>query len=119
MSENPLKFDPATQKNRRTNRRCHGEVRERWVHCPTCKKMYNNIKTPHCVRTKPCRERKETERTTAMINTGSCYSGWYEHLGDTPVWIESKAHLYRECVQRGLQARTLMSGGEMKRPRGA
>ena len=44
---------------------------------------------------------------TLMINTGEWAKGWYEHIDTNPVYIDSKAHLKRECEKRGLVARAL------------
>lgn len=111
--ENPLRFNPETQKNFRTSRRYFGRAKE-WM-CGDHREagwIKGGEYCPRCVA--ECRPQDGVQ-----IVTGECYRGWYEHLGPKPVWIESKAHLYRECKARGLEARCLMSGGRMRRPRGA
>lgn len=112
--ESPTKFNPASQKRQR--RSSHGHVVSCLTHCKVCRKLYDTVKGA-CKRTKKCRQYQAEERKTAMINTGECFRGWYEHLGPKPIYIESKTQLYDECKKRGLEARALMSGGVMKDPR--
>ena len=110
--ENPNQFNPATQLNRRVRRPYWGRRKE-WMcgeHPGTWLK--GDQPCPRC-------EEANVRPNFPMVNTGECYRGWYEHLDTKPIWIESKQHLYRECAKRGLSSRALMSGGEMKRPRGA
>ena len=107
--EDPNKFDPATQqKARRSHHRvaawmCGKHVKVGWIkggeHCPKCM--------------------SEHKSSHVNVNTGSAYKGWYEHIGPQPIWCDSKQDLYRACVKHGGAARSLMSGGVMKRPRGA
>jgi len=67
--------------------------------------QYNpNIKSERIVYGK-----KETGSTDKIhINTGEWVKGWYDHLGDRPVYIESKKQLAEVCNQRGLYARSIM-----------
>ena len=105
--ENPLHFDPSTQQ--RQKRKRHGIVKE-WAcgeHLREVGWLKGGQPCPRCEPVQPKRAR------------GDVYRGWYEHIDSTPIWVDSKAQLYRECVKRGKMAQVLMSGGEMKRPRGA
>lgn len=52
--------------------------------------------------------RNRQSKTTVMINVGAGIKGWYEHISDKPIYIESKAHLKRECDKRGLFAQSIM-----------
>jgi len=106
--ENPRRFDPETQHRKRQTK---GYVTARY--CSECRKWTRPQNSERC----EC-QKKQT-KDWMRINTGSCYRGWYEHLDREPVWVDSKADLYRECKKRGLEARALVSGGEMKRPKGA
>lgn len=121
MPEDPNKFDPTTHMKKHYKN--YSNVVERRQSCNTCQRIYTSYKKGkyyQCKRTKKCRDRLEEHKiSTINVISGDIYRGWYENLDTTPVWIESKAHLYRECIKRGVQARALMSGGEMKRPRGA
>lgn len=108
--EDPSRFDPATQQRKR--RKCHGSVKE-WM-CGDHRKegwLKGGEPCPGCVR--------EHKSNSVNINTGNAYAGWYEHIGPQPIWCNSKQDLYRACVKHGASARALMSGGVMKRPRGA
>ena len=116
--ESPTKFNPDTQQKKHYHT---GRISLRTEHCTVCHKLYDSFKAGkeyQCKRTKACRSKAKEVVQQLNVITGECYRGWYEHLGTTPVWIESKAHLYKECVKRGVQARALMSGGRMVAPRG-
>lgn len=115
VMENPSKFNPDTQKNRKRKLGTAGRQRL----CNTCHKWFALEKQPVCVRTKACRKELGITSAGPRINTGECYKGWFEHITTKPIWVESKADLYRQCVKYGKSARCLESGGEMKRPRGA
>jgi len=39
---------------------------------------------------------------------GDSIKGWFEHIDTKPIYIESKAHLARECDKRGLLAKAIM-----------
>lgn len=113
--ENPTKFNPDTQKNfKRTNY----IVKQRY--CGTCSKWFDPNKRPVCIRTAKCRAKLDLPIGAGPNIGRNVYQGWYEHIDPKgPIWVESKQQLYRECVSRGKEARCLMSGGVMKRPRGA
>lgn len=73
-------------------------------------------------------QKEECRKKESLLNGSGCIrpvdpdkavSGWYEHISGKPIYIESRKQLYRACIQHGVQAKALMSGGVMKRPRGA
>ena len=107
--EDPNKFDPTTQQRKH---RPSYRVKE-WL----CGK---HIKVGWIKGGEPCKGcLKEHKANTVNINTGDAFKGWYEHIGPQPIWCDSKRDLYRACVKHGASAQSLMSGGVMKRPRGA
>ena len=113
--ENPTRFNPDTQKRFRSKVGYIGRQRL----CTVCRHWFPLEKQSVCVRTKACRAEVEKQYNGPNVITGECYKGWYEHITSKPIWVESKADLYRQCVKYGKSARCLESGGEMKRPRGA
>lgn len=110
-------FDPETQHR---VKRARYNVVERF--CNVCKEWFKLEEVgEYCTKTPECREAlgiSENEYKV-YVNNGNCYKGWYEHIDSKPIWIESKAQLYHECLKRGKSARCLESGGVMKRPKGA
>jgi len=65
---------------------------------------YNpNIKSERIVYSS---QKRPTHNTN--IITDKNHTGWFDHLGDRPVYIESKKHLAEVCDQRGLYARSIM-----------
>lgn len=116
MREDPRKFNPNVgQTTGRTGRIYHGHATERL--CPThswYKTVKGGGKSDWC-------DKCEAHAAPKGVNisTSNTYAGWYEHITTTPIWCDSKKDLYNACIKHGKTARVLMSGGVMKRPKGA
>ena len=97
----------------------HGRATQRY--CNNCRGWFKLAETSHCLNPE-CVAKLEAERPAHSVNISNpdaTIAGWYEHIDTKPIYIESRKQLYNECAKRGLVAKTLMSGGVMKRPRGA
>lgn len=121
--EHRTHYNPATANGVRASHVFHGTATQRL--CLFCRKWFKTLhgggKSDYCLR-KPCVRKLEAEAKqsgTRPVDPDKAVSGWYEHIGSKPVYIESRKQLYRECVKNGVSARALMSGGVMKRPPGA
>lgn len=117
--ENRHHFNPATANGARSSNRYLGRATQ--SHCGNCRQWYKTSEHSHCPQAE-CIKKLEAERPQHSIhisNPDAAVTGWYEHIDSKPIYIESRAQLYRECAKRGQQAKALMSGGVMKRPRGA
>lgn len=114
------KYNPDTANGVRRSHRYFGHATER--HCGFCRDWYKTAEHGSCPKPE-CQEKLAAERPSQSVmitNPDSTITGWYEHIDPKgPIYIESRKQLYQECARRGLQAQALMSGGVMKRPRGA
>lgn len=74
----------------------------------TCKpgRYYYDNKLGRCVHESELQPTDSPD--TIHIITGECYKGWYEHIDTNPIYIESKAHLRRECEKRDVIAKAIM-----------
>jgi hypothetical protein len=117
VREDARRFNPETANGVRTSNVYHGKATS--TCCPEhgwYKTVLGGGTTNWCPK---CADRPAPKKGVQVRNPDSAVTGWYEHIDTKPIYIESRAQLYRECAKRGLQARALMSGGEMKRPKGA
>ena len=116
--EHRTRFNPATANGVRTSLVYHGRATQRF--CIECKSWFNLAESAHCMNPE-CVEKLQSAHPQGvrLIDPDKAISGWYEHIGSKPIYIESRKQLYNECLRHGVSARALMSGGVMKRPRGA
>ena len=91
--------------------------------CLHCREWYNTPrgggKVDYCEKPECMKLEAESHVSSRPVTADEAVAGWYEHIDSKPIYIPDRKTLYRECMKRGLQAKALMSGGVMKRPRGA